>query len=385
MTLTRRHTLKLGLGTVASIGVSAGCSPHGKQHLQALDNPNQDFTVTGKGSLKQRAAAKGLLYGAAGNYPTLSEDAQFAALFAQECGILVPENEMKWSFLRPTPDTFDFTQADWLAKFARSHNMLLRGHTLVWHQQLPDWFNEVVNQQNAEQIFVKHIETVVKHYAGQMHSWDVVNEGIAGAYNTGRSDRLYDTPWLRFLGKDYIDLAFRVAAAADSKAMLVYNDFALDYDIPRHNDSKAAVLKLLEYLKAKGTPIHALGIQAHLNGSETQFNPNQLRQFLRDVASMGLKILITELDVEDKNLPAAISIRDRRVASVYKDYLSVVLDEPAVIAVLTWGLSDRYTWLSQFNPRPDKLPVRPLPFDANFNRKLAWNAIAQAFDHAPKR
>ncbi|HEY9637572.1 MAG TPA: endo-1,4-beta-xylanase, partial [Coleofasciculaceae cyanobacterium] len=77
--------------------------------------------------------------------------------------------------------------------------------------------------------------------------------------------------------------------------------------------------------------------------------------------------------------------RDRIVAKVYEDYLSVVLEEPAVIAVLTWGLSDRYTWHSQFNPRQDKAPVRPLPLDAQLTRKFAWNAIARAFDSAPKR
>ena len=100
---------------------------------------------------------------------------------------------------------------------------------------------------------------------------------------------------------------------------------------------------------------------------------------------MGLKILITEMDVTDQKLPKDINERDRIVAGMYEDYLSAVLDEPAVIAVLTWGLSDRYSWLSSYKPRPDKAPVRPLPFDAQMQRKLAWNAIARAFDKAPKR
>jgi endo-1,4-beta-xylanase len=191
---------------------------------------------------------------------------------------------------------------------------------------------------------------------------------------------LQNTPWLEFLGPDYIDLAFRVAAEADPKALLVYNDYGLEYDEAK----RTALLKLLERLKSNGTPIHAVGIQSHLSGSDT-INPKNLRNFLSDVASLGLKILITELDVRDKELPLDVVVRDRIVARTYEDYLSVVLDELAVIAVLTWGLSDHNTWLSWSQPRRDGASVRPLPLDADSTPKLAWNAIARAFDSAPKR
>jgi endo-1,4-beta-xylanase len=110
-----------------------------------------------------------------------------------------------------------------------------------------------------------------------------------------------------------------------------------------------------------------------------------LKAFLRDVASLGLKVMITELDVIDQKLPLDINVRDRTVARVYEDYLSIVLDEPAVIAVVNWGLSDRSTWHLQFNPREDKAPVRPLPLDAQLKRKLDWNAIARAFDKVSRR
>jgi endo-1,4-beta-xylanase len=166
---------------------------------------------------------------------------------------------------------------------------------------------------------------------------------------------------------------------------MVYNETGLEYDTPRDEARRTAVLKLLEGLKSRGTPLHAFGIQSHLLGSETNFNPKKLRKFLADVASLDLKILVTELDVTDKDLPKDPKIRDRIVASAYEDYLSVVLDEKAVIAVLTWGLSDRDTWLSQYAPRRDGAPVRPLPFDSNLQPKLAWNAMARAFDKAPKR
>jgi endo-1,4-beta-xylanase len=128
------------------------------------------------------------------------------------------------------------------------------------------------------------------------------------------------------------------------------------------------------------------GIQAHLFSHKfyRQFDPKRLKTFIGEVADLGLKIMITELDVIDSKLPKDINIRDRMVAAVYEDYLSVVLEEPAVIAVMTWGLSDRYTWISKFAPREDDTPVRPLPLDNQLNRKLAWNAIARAFDSAPQ-
>lgn len=386
--LSRRSALKLGLGTLAGMGaLVGGRATFESYQIQALDNPKRDFTVVGDASLKKRAAAKGLIYGASSVYRELSLDAAFAARFVQECDLIVPGLELKWSTpykpLRPSPDRFDFTAADWMANFARTHDLLFRGHTLVWHISLPSWFEDTVNSRNAEQFLVKHIETVVRHYAGQMHSWDVVNEVIA-TYE-GRPDGLQNTPWLKFLGSDYIDLAFRIAAQADPKALLVYNDYGLEYDTPEDEAKRTAVLKLLERLKSKGTPIHGLGLQAHLLGHETRFNSKKLRDFLKDVASLGLKILITEMDVIDKKLPLDQVVRDRIVASAYEDYLSVVLDEPAVIAVLAWGLSDRYTWLTDFHPRSDGARVRPLPLDTDLKPKLAWNAIARAFDSAPKR
>lgn len=141
---------------------------------------------------------------------------------------------------------------------------------------------------------------------------------------------------------------------------------------------------MLERLKSSGVPIHALGIQSHLGASQTGFTGKKLKGFLRDVASLDLKILVTEMDITDEQL-LNVAVRDRSIATVYEDYLAVVLDEPATIAVLTWGISDRYTWLSNFAPRKDGTPVRPLPFDAQLERKLAWNAIARAFDKAPMR
>jgi endo-1,4-beta-xylanase len=343
----------------------------------------RNFAVRGDASLRDRAAAKGLIYGAATGFQLLSSDSVFANSFARECAMLVPENALKWPTLRPSASSFDFTEGDALLEFARTHNMLFRGHPLVWGYDFDlEWLKNTANSQNAERLLVKHIKTVVGHYAGEIHSWDVVNEAINPSH--GLADGLAKTRWLELIGPKYIDIAFRTAAEADPKALLVYNDNALDHDTPDADARRVATLNLLKGLKSRGIPVQALGMQAHLSADQP-INPSKLKAFLHDVASLGMKILITELDVIDQKLPVEIKGRDRIVAKVYEDYLSVVLEEPAVIAVLTWGLSDRYTWHSQFNPRQDKAPVRPLPLDAQLTRKFAWNAIARAFDSAPKR
>ncbi|NHC35986.1 endo-1,4-beta-xylanase [Scytonema millei] len=375
--MTGRRRFLLGLSAVAGIGAGASKSQPGydRQILSA----DTDAAIE-NASLREWAAAKGLIYGAATQEHMLSSNPQFASSFVRECAMLVPEDELKWKSLRPSPNRFDFSRSDRLAQFASTHNLLFRGHTLLWHARLPSWFKSTVNHRNARQIMLEHITKVAGHYAGQIHSWDVVNEAVFP--QDGRSDGLRNTPWLKFLGSDYIDLAFRAASAADSQALLVYNDYGTEYDTPKDEAKRIAVLKLLERLRSQESPVQALGIQAHLWGGETRFNPSQLRAFLKDVASLGLKIIITELDVTDKHLPSDIHLRDRLVAGIYQDYLSAVLDEPAVIAVITWGLSDRYTWLSHKQARQDGRAVRPLPLDADMRRKEAWKAIARAFKQA---
>ena len=389
----RRRAFLLSLGSLTA-GILNTLNKPG----QALDSKRELVTIN-ESPLKKRATAKGLIYGAfGGGYKNFVKDTQFRSDFVQECELLTTGFYCK--NIRPSVETFNFTETDFFAKFASDNTMLFRGHPLVWHNLNPQWLIDKFKKSNTnsreiESILTNHISTVVKRYAGQVHSWDVVNEAIN--VSDGRADGLRDTKisgdregkkypnWLHFLGTEYIDLAFRVAAKADPQTLLVYSDYGFDYDTPQDEAKRVAVLKLLYRLKAIGTPVDIFGIHAHLRGSESRFNPTKLRNFLRHVGSLDLKIMITELDVSDQGLPQDIDERDRQVAQHYYDYLSVVLDEPAVIGVLTWGLSDRYTWLSNHRPRADGLPVRPLPLDRDLNRKPAWYAIAKAFDNAPNR
>jgi endo-1,4-beta-xylanase len=336
-------------------------------------------------SLRDRAAAKGLIYGAytEDGYTALAKDPALETAFLRECALAV--SGFWWQNIQPHPDRFDFTGNDLLYQFAQTHDLSFQGAHLLWHESLPQWLLDQLKNSAApeiESVLSRYISTLVTRYVDNLHTWVVVNEAVAPA--DGREDGLRVTPWLEALGSEYIDFAFRTAAAANPNVPLTYNDNALEYDIPEHDAQRHAVLNLLEGLKSRGVPVHALGIQAHLT-SQHPFSAPKFRSFLQSVADLGLKIIMTEMDVTDSLLPADIASRDRAIAAIYEDFLAVALDEPAVSTLVTWGLSDRSTWLSTAAPRPDGLPVRPLPLDSDLNRKLAWEAIARAIDACPPR
>lgn len=333
--------------------------------------------------LAARSAARGILYGSVMRVGVPERDPAYARLYASECGVIVPGTSLFWTKTRPTVDSFDFKDADRIYQFASANGIKLRGHTLVWYKQLPDWFGSRVSASNAESVLRNHVTTLVGHYKGKMQSWDVVNEVVDD--KSARPDGLGASVWLDLLGPGYIDIAFRAAHEADPDTLLVYNDNHMDYDTPQWDRKRDLVLALLHRLKSGGVPVGALGIQAHLNAAETHFSATKFRQFLKDVSSLGVKIIISELDVRDDQINGPVEARDAAVASAYSAYLAPALDETAVTAVLTWGLSDKDTWLEQIHGRRDGQALRPLPFDDHLQRKPAYDAMAKAFDAAPQR
>jgi endo-1,4-beta-xylanase len=332
-------------------------------------------------TLRELADDKGITFGSAISAGPL-QDPSFAGLFARQCRIAVPELALKWAAIRPTPDRFDFSAGDSLYEFSKSHGLLFRGHALVWEQALPKWFGYTVTAENANKMMIDHISTVARHYAGKMHSWDVVNEAFQ--IEDGRPDGLKITPWLRLIGPEYIETAFHAAHEADPQGTLVYNENWLEPEDAGTDRKRNAVLTMLTRLKKNNVPVHALGIQSHLYANTNTSNAG-FRRFLQEVSDLGLGIMITEMDVRDKNAPADIVTRDRLIASQYYKHLSFMLQFPAVKTVITWGLSDRYTWIATHDPRADGMPVRPLPYDAELKPTPAYDAIRKAFEEAGRR
>ncbi len=205
----------------------------------------------------------------------------------------------------------------------------------------------------------------------------MVNEAIW--VKDGRVDGLRVSPWLELIGPDYIELAFRAAHQADPSALLTYNDYGIELDTPEQTDKRAQVLMLVRRLKARGVPIDAVGIQSHLTAGDAAPGAG-LISFVRELRHMGLQVLITELDIDDHKLSGSLAERDSAVAALYRDYLNIMLNEPNLTAVLTWGITDRYTWLTATKPRPDGKPQRPLPFDPDYHPAPAFFAMRDALE-----
>jgi endo-1,4-beta-xylanase len=334
--------------------------------------------------LRLLAEHKWLLFGCSAT-PGDFGDQQFKDVAAQQCNIMTPGLQMKMDALRPAPDSYNFGPADDLVKFTQQHNMKVHGHTLVWFRALPGWFDGYANQQNAQQLMLSHINTVVGHYAGKIHSWDVINEALSPSDN--RPDGLRNSPWLDFIGPDYIEMAFRAAAAADPHAILCWNEYGIENETPDHVQKRGFFLQHLKELQRRGVPISGIGVQSHLDATSPKFSGSGFDEFLHEISDMGLKIVVTELDATDSLPNADVPTRNKLVASRYKQYLDTVLKHTSVVAVIMWGISDKHTWLNgnyRF-PRKDGAPFVPLPFDASYNAKPQWYAIAEAIDDAPPR
>lgn len=333
-----------------------------------------------------------MLYGCAVQPALLRSDRAYAQLIVDQCDILVAENSLKWNAVHPAIDQFNFVAADILLGFAEQHGMKVRGHNLVWHEALPPWFAGAVNKANARQVMVDHIQTVAGRYAGRMHSWDVVNEVVW--LQDGRPDGLRTSPWLTLIGDDYIELAFRTARNADPQALLTCNEFGIELDTPDNQAKRDAVLLLLRRLKARNVPVDAVGIQSHMGAAEMgRFTGAGLRSFMAEARRLDLQVFLTEMDMSDKHLSPAGQATlnaqqvDPAVAAGYAKYLKVALSDPAVTAVLTWGITDRYTYLSWNAAKQQLEDVRPFPFDKDYHATASFYAIRDALDdsgqHSP--
>ncbi|HYD98309.1 MAG TPA: endo-1,4-beta-xylanase [Alphaproteobacteria bacterium] len=361
MRLSRRHLLALSAAGAAGMTACASAAPAGP-------------------GLRAIADAAGLRFGTAVG-PMLFAAGDYRDAVLRDCNTLVCEYEMKWDQLAPAPDRSDFAAADRHMAFAAANGIEMRGHTLAWHRALPRWFGATASPANAGRLLSAHIAASVGRYAGRIRSWDVVNEAVEPEH--GEPGGLRRTPLLQLLGPGHIDLAFRAAAAADPAARLVYNDYGLvaPWDEPK----RRATLALLEGLVSRGVPVHALGLQGHLDLSRDCFDPEIVHRFAREVAALGLEIVVTELDVADDLGPADIAARDAAIAAAYRNFLDAVLAVPQVTGVVTWGLSDRHSWIAKERPRPDGLPTRPLLYDRDMAPKPAWHAVAAALRAAPRR
>jgi endo-1,4-beta-xylanase len=377
--ITRRGVLK----QAALVGCGALVARSRVVYGMAGGDPSSD--VDGTGSLRAHAEKRGLMAGCAVSAMDLHEDA-FTRVLAAQYDLVVPENSMKFGPLSPKPGEYQFADADALVEFAEQHQMRVRGHNLVWHEQLPGWFAGTVTKDNARTVMTAHINTVAGRYRGRIQAWDVVNEAIDPA--DGRPDALRKSPWLELIGPEYLELAYRTARQADPNAKLTYNEYGIEDESEGNARKREATIALLKRFKQNGTPIDALGFQSHIHATGEIFG-NGLRDLIAAAQGMGLEVYLTEMDVnDDESAENDVAKRDEIIAGVYRDYLAVALENKAVKAVLTWGMTDAHTWLNGIKSHREKQPnraQRPLPFDADYKPAPAFFAVRDAFDKAPRR
>lgn len=359
------------------------------------------------------AVNRSMVMGGAGFRRSAEQNAKDIMLLKEQFNQITPENDLKWQLVHPREgkDGYEFAPADAFVRFGLSNRMYLIGHTLVWHSQTPNWVfagtnsppantTETANSGSAntnqtgrgrfgsgfgryngprasrEELLQRmrdHIHTVVGRYKGKIKVWDVVNEAIADGPST---NYLRNSLWLEIIGPDFIAKAFQYAHEADPDAILRYNDYGLENPVKRQK-----LIRLIKSLQADHAPVHALGSQAHVNVSMTY---ETMDQTLSEIATLGLPVHITELDVNSAvsgqrgfgadvasnsatTEGGLVSESDKKLSDAYAGIFRALAKHRDSVKVVTfWGVNDAVSWRAQ---------GKPLLFDANGQPKPALNAV----------
>jgi len=302
---------------------------------------------------------------------------------------ITAENSLKWMFIQPSPNYFNFTVADKYVDFGTKNNMHIVGHALVWHSQLADFMQNIESKAEMTKYFENHIYTLVSRYKGKINAWDVVNE----AFNEDGSMR--ESVFYKLLGKNYIEKAFELTHNADPNVDLIYNDYNL-----YKKEKRDGVINMVKQMKSKGIKIDAVGVQAHW--SLNQPSLYEIEQIILDISKLGVDVMFTELDISvlpspweqvgadvsqnfsrfegdpkmdpypDK-LPKSVQ---NKLAKRYKDIFQLFIKHSDKISRVTfWGVMDKHSWLNDF-------PIKgrtnyPLLFNRTYQEKEAYKALIE--------
>lgn len=297
----------------------------------------------------QIAASKkrpGFVVGVAAALGPVVEDSDYAAIvFGGNFGQITTENALKWQFIHPQPDVYDFREADGLVALAKKSNLSVHGHTLVFGESNPAWVRNLPNSTTADKnhirrVMTDHVTRTVGHFEDKIVSWDVVNEPLADFDTASGVNGLRKNIWYQALGETYIADAFAAARKADPRAKLYINEFGLEADGARWE----RFLALMKKLKSEGAPIDGVGFQAHVYDSDDVINTAILRRHVRELAALGLESRISEMDVYGSDGAAT-------QAKQYAEVFNVCITEPSCVSWSTWGVTDRYNLWQDENGR----------------------------------
>jgi len=316
-------------------------------------------------NLRQLAEQRGLLVGAAIE-PNYLDEPQYANALKENFNFITPENRMKWGFIHPKKDVYDFKGADKIVDFALANNMKVRGHTLVWHIENPSWLTDGnFSKEELLKILEDHIKTVVGHYKGKVYAWDVVNE-IIDVYT------LRNTLWLEKIGPEYIEKAFQWAHEADPNAKLYLNDFFIEEKGVKSDYYYKYVKELLD----KKVPIHGIGFQCHFD-MQTPPDMGSIYENVKRFVDLGLEVDFTEVDFRIYGYADETQLKNQ--AEAYSQLMNIALSFDKVNVFTMWGLTDKYSWVPDTYPESGAAHI----FDKEYKPKPAYTALVNALKQGP--
>ncbi|TID26475.1 glycoside hydrolase superfamily [Venturia nashicola] len=265
-----------------------------------------------------------------------------APLIKQIFGQVTPENSMKWDSIQPKKETFQWFWPDYVVEYAQNNSLLVRGHTFLWHSQLPQWVQSITDKTELRSVLEKQITTAMTRYKGRIYAWDVANEILDESGNFRQS------VWSKVLGGDeMVKIAFEAAKKADPTAKLYINDYNLD---SATYPKTLSMIKKVTSWRAAGIPIDGIGSQSHLKSGQAK----GVKAALSALCAAASECAITELDVEQAK------------ADEYATAVKACVDVANCVGVTVWGVSDSDSW---------RKSTSPLLFDANFSAKPAYAAV----------
>ncbi|KAF2179477.1 glycoside hydrolase family 10 protein [Zopfia rhizophila CBS 207.26] len=292
-----------------------------------------------------------------------------------EFGSITPENAMKWDATEPNRGSFSFGGADQVANFATQNGKQMRCHTLVWYSQLPSWVSSINNNATLMQVMTNHINTVMGRYKGKCTHWDVVNEAL-------NEDGTYrDNVFLRVIGEQYLPIAFRLAAAADSNAKLYYNDYNLEYGEKKHEGA----IRIVKLVQSWGVKIDGVGLQGHLvtekTGTQSTSTPSVevLTKVLQDYADLKVDVAYTEVDIRMNTPSNANKLKVQ--ADCFARVAQSCINVKRCVGITLWGVSDKYSWV----PNTFSGEGAALLWDNNYSKKPAYTAFLNALSGTPAK
>ena len=336
----------------------------------------------GQPSLRQLADRLGIRFGSAVMVRDMRRDPRYSPLLAREFNSVTPFVEMKWGTIHPAPDRYDFSQADDLVAFAVGHGMRVRGHALVYGQVVdppnPEYVTQATDPGALRKLMAAHIQTVARRYAGQVQSWDVVNEPLVPFGDPRKGDGLAQHVFSRLLGPGYIAEALHLAREADPTAQLFLNEFGVLSAGPKQD----RYFRLVEDLRAAGAPLDGVGFQGHvvpLLGAAA-LTRGQVEATLRRFAALGVAVEIAELNAFTRRLSHVLTlglsydeeVELRRQAETYAAVVQGCLAVPACQGVTVWTFTDRYPTTVESLTHLDDIP---LLFDNDYHPKPAAFAL----------